>query len=252
MSKQDPLFIGWSADMPRVDRRFMLGLGAGLVGLGAGAGALIARAHEGDAGGRWDMGDVRDFSGLLLSEPYPLLRTLELDGTPRTAFLSTSGKSAVRLPQGLAPGPVRVRASLIARDSHAMLALVDDERAIARIEGEPAAALIDWPEQSLGEVMRVGEILDAKCWFGAMRPGFGRTHKACAALCARGGLPLAFCAGDVCTEGGEAPLFLDAAGRAHGRAILPLVADPVLVRGRLVRVGDCVQWRAAPTDIRRL
>lgn len=25
--------------------------------------------------------------------------------------------------------------------------------------------------------MLVGEILDAKCWFGAMRPGYGRIHR---------------------------------------------------------------------------
>jgi hypothetical protein len=112
--------------------------------------------------------------------------------------------------------------------------------------------LADWPERDLGEVMLAGEILDAKCWFGAMRPGFGKTHKACAALCARGGLPLAFCEGPDCGAEHFAPLFVDAQGRAHGRAILPYVGDPLIVtRARKVRIGDVVQLRADLADLQR-
>ena len=86
--------------------------------------------------------------------------------------------------------------------------------------------------------MLAGEILDAKCWFGAMRPGYGKTHKACAALCARGGLPLAFCQLDVCGDGAEAPLLLDQYGRPFGREVLPHIADPVVLNGRLIEAGD--------------
>jgi len=240
--EKDELFVGWSADLPRADRRFLLAASLGLVAVAGGAGALMALAHESAVGGRWD-GELRDWTGLLLAAPYPMLRTLDIDGTPRTAFLATSGKTAVRLPPRLPGQIVRVRASLIARDNHAMLAVADGGDWIAASNAAPRG-LTDWPESVGQTVMLSGEILDAKCWFGAMRPGFGRTHKACAALCARGGLPLAFCTNDVCADGGEAPLLLDAAGRAHGRAILPLVADPVLVRGRLVQVGDVTQLRA--------
>ncbi len=252
MSKdgKDPMFIGWSKEVPRTDRRFLLAASLGLVTTAGGVGALMGMAHESAAGGRWE-GEARDWTGLVLDAPYPMLRTRDIDGTPRTAFLVTTGKTAVRLPPGLPGQFVRVRASLIARDRHAMLAVADGEDWIAASHAAPEG-LSDWPESDGQPVMLSGEILDAKCWFGAMRPGFGRTHKACAALCARGGLPLAFCTGDVCAEGGEAPLLLDASGRAHGREILPLVADPVLVRGRVVQVGDVSQLRADIASIRRL
>ncbi len=252
MSKddKDSMFIGWSAEVPRADRRFLLAASLGLVAAAGGAGALMGVAHESVVGGRWD-GELRDWTGLVLGAPYPMLRTRDIDGTPRTAFLATMGKTAVRLPSGLSGQVVRVRASLIARDRHAMLAVADGDGWIAASPAAPEG-LSDWPESGGQAVMLSGEILDAKCWFGAMRPGFGRTHKACAALCARGGLPLAFCTSDVCAEGGEAPLLLDASGRAHGREILPLVADPVLVRGRLVQVGDVSQLRADIAAIRRL
>jgi hypothetical protein len=35
-------------------------------------------------------------------------------------------------------------------------------------------------------------------------------------------------------------------------AVLPWVADPVFVRGRLVRTRDVMQFRAGLADIRRL
>jgi hypothetical protein len=101
-------------------------------------------------------------------------------------------------------------------------------------------------------VLLTSEILDANCWFGAMRPGYGKPHKACAALCARGGLPLALCRIGECGAGTEAPLFLDADGRLHKLDVLPLVADPGFIRGRMVSVGDVMQLRAALADIRRL
>lgn len=252
MSDKNDFFVGWSADAPRADRRFLLAASVGLLGAAVGAGALMARAHDSVTGGQWDQGAVRDWTGVLALTPYPMLRTTDIDGAPRTAFLATSGKTAVRVPDDLAGGLVRVRASLIARDANAMLAAAEDDRWIARAAGAPPPALLDWPEQPGGEVMLSGEILDAKCWFGAMRPGFGRTHKACASLCVRGGLPLAFCAGAICSEGGKALLFLDAAGRPHGPAILPFVADPVVVRGRLVQVGDVTQLRVDPGAISRL
>lgn len=100
--------------------------------------------------------------------------------------------------------------------------------------------------------MLAGEILDAKCWFGAMRPGYGKTHKSCAALCARGGLPLAFCQVGDCANGAQALLFLNEHGQAFDRTILPLVADPVLVEGRLIAAGDVLQVRAPLRAIRRL
>ena len=59
--------------------------------------------------------------------------------------------------------------------------------------------------EPLGEVDLVGEILDSKCWFGAMRPSQGKPHKACASLCIRGGIPPAFFAR---ADGGHGALMI--------------------------------------------
>lgn len=259
MSKrEDELFIGW-ARTPKADRRFMLGAGLALLGGGGGAAAWLARGADPVGTGTWNQGAVKDWFGDLVTAPYPMLRLRNTDGTPRTAFLATSGKLGVQARlKGYPDSEVRVRGSLIARGTQAMIAVVDGPDWIAPVVKDPY--ILDepsyppvwpWTEHDQGEALLTGEILDTKCWFGAMRPSSGKVHKACASLCIRGGLPPAFCANG-CGEGALAPLLLDEHGQAHGPALLPLVADPVQAQGRLVKVGDVLQFRVALGRIRRL
>jgi hypothetical protein len=243
----DDFFIGWREDAPAPTRRFMLGAAVALIGAGGALGAALAMKRERVGDGVWDQGRSVTFSGVLDNDPYPLLRTRDLDGAVRTVFLATSGKSALRPDPTLVGATVAVSGTLIVRGRNAMMAVAAMRPADARAQGVPSPAV-----EERGAALLVGEILDAKCWFGAMRPGYGKTHKACAVLCARGGLPLAFCQQALCGDGADAPLFLDQDGRAFGREILPLVADPVRVEGRLVGVGDVLQLRVPRAAIRRL
>jgi hypothetical protein len=245
------LFIGWSKQMPKPDRRAMLGAA---LSLGIGGGALaagLAKLQDAPGGGEWNQADVRDWSGFLVRSPYPMLRLISADGAEQTALLGSSGKVGLqdRLPKSL-DGFVTLKASPITRGDNLMLAAVDadDWIRLAASDQSPPPLI----EKDLGPVLLTGEILDAKCWFGAMSPGFGKTHKACAALCVHGGLPLTFCAGSDCRTNAKAPLFLNENGAPHGPSILPYAADPVAVEGRLVQVGGLLELRAPISAIRRL
>jgi len=248
MSKDD-FFVGWSAETPRADRRFLLGASLGLIAGGGVLGASLAMNRPPIGDGVWDQGAPRTLSGLLNRTPYPILRTRGLDGDVRTVFLASSGKTAPEIDARYFDRAVDVSGTLITRGRNAMMAVADIE---AVSEDFDAADLGAPPAIDRGPVMLVGEILDAKCWFGAMRPGYGKAHKACAALCARGGLPLAFCQIGACGDSSGAPLLLDERGLAFGRAVLPLVADPVILQGRLTAIGDVLQVRASFNSIRRL
>ncbi|MEQ1819017.1 MAG: hypothetical protein ABL871_10435 [Terricaulis sp.] len=248
MSKDD-FFVGWSAETPRANRRFLLGASLGLIAGGGVLGASLAMNRPPIGDGVWDQGTPRTLRGVLSRSPYPILRTRGLDGEVRTVFLASSGKTAPNIDARSFDRPVDVSGTLIIRGRNAMLAVADIETAS---DGFDTADLAAPAAIDRGPVMLVGEILDAKCWFGAMRPGYGKAHKACAALCARGGLPLAFCQIGACGDGSDAPLLLDENGLAFGRAVLPLVADPVTIQGRLVAVGDVLQLRASFGSIRRL
>lgn len=247
MKSEDELFIGWSATTPRRDRRFLLGAGLALLG-GAGVmGAALGGDPEPMGLGFWDQGKKVSLVGRLSKLPYPTLRTRSLGDDARTVFLATSGKTAPRIDPALDGASGRIDGTLIVRGRNAMIAVEAISRDTAHTDDLAPPDAIDQ-----GPVLMAGEILDAKCWFGAMRPGYGKTHKACAALCAQGGLPLAVCQLGACGNGAEAPLLLDENGRAFGRNILPLVADPVAISGRLFVAGDVTQVRAALSDIRRI
>ena len=79
----------------------------------------------------------------------------------------------------------------------------------------------------------VGEIVDTKCYLGAMKPGRGKPHRDCASLCIRGGIPAALL---VRTENGERHLVhLVSFGRPVGVEVLDFVGQPVEVTGLLRR-----------------
>ena len=248
---EEPMFIGW-ADTPPADRRFFLRAGVGLTVaagvLGYGMAALQPPPGKGD----WDPDAVREWRGIVSAEPYAMLRTQDLGGGPRTALLSCLGKCGVATRIGaLAGKTVVVKGSLIQRGAHSMIAVDEDGdwiRADREATLDPALA---FPAGlPLGEVNLSGEILDSKCWFGAMRPANGKVHKACASLCIRGGIPPAFFARG--SNGQGALMIMTAGGRAHGPGLLSLVADPVRIRGSVQRVGDLLVLDAPLEQIRRL
>ncbi len=250
MSEND-FFIGWADETPRAERRFFLGSGLGLLaGTVAVAGGL-AFWQKSPGLGTWNQGAVREWTGVITGQPYAMLRTLDIDGTPKTALLSCLGKCGVAARVGSLEGQsVVVKGSLIQRGKHAMIAVADGMDWIAP---SPAAQQVDltFPDvEPVGPVTLAGEILDSKCWFGAMRPSEGKVHKACAALCIRGGLPPAFYAKT--TSGESALMIMTDGGLAHGEALLPFVADPVQVSGQARRWGDLLLLDGPVSAITRL
>lgn len=247
----EPLFIGW-AEIPKADRRSFLRAGIGLSTASAAIGFGLAALQQAPGTGQWDPDAVREWRGIASADPYALLRTHDLGGGPRTALLSCLGKCGVAARIGsLAGQPVVVKGSLIQRDRQAMIAVDEAGDWIRRDDAAAADPTLAWPEaQPLGEFTLAGEILDSKCWFGAMRPSEGKVHKACAALCIRGGIPPAFFARGPARQGSL--MIMTTGGRAHGPDLLDLVADPVRVSGRVLRLGDLLLLDAAPAQFVRI
>ncbi len=169
----DDFFIGW-AKTPQIDRRFMMAAGLSVITGTTAVGIGVAARQRPVGPGTWNMGDVREWRGIATSEPYGMLRTLDLDGTERTALLGCQGKCGVSAKIGaLAGKPVVVKGSLIQRGPHAMIAVIDG---MDWIREDPSGNVtgLAFPEpEVLMDVTLNGEILDTKCWFGAMRPAQG-------------------------------------------------------------------------------
>lgn len=249
MSKDD-FFIGW-AKTPDVDRRFMLGAGLSIITGTAAVGIGIAARQRPVGPGTWAMGEVREWRGIAAAEPYGMLRTRDLDGTERTALLACQRKCGVSAKIGaLAGKPVVVKGSLIQRNAHAMIAVIDG---LDWIREDPEGSIdgLAFPDpEPLMQVTLSGEIMDTKCWFGAMRPARGKIHKSCASLCIRGGLPPAFYVRDLQDQ--TALLVMTSGGYGHNTDLLPYVAEPVSITGQVQRFGDLFLLDAPVSAIKRL
>lgn len=248
----DDLFIGW-AKAPPVDRRFLLGAMPLMLAGTAGLGWLVASELDDPGAGRWEQGATHVIEGVLSAKPYPMIRVADAAAPfgMRSVLIVAQGKCTGALKLAEMDGrAVKASGVLIARKDRRMLEV---PLSVNRwLEPLPAARGDAAPPiENLGRARLAGMIMDSKCFFGVMRPGRGKTHKACAALCIRGGVPPSFWARDA--KGRESVLLMtDARGGPLGDAILPLVADPVEAEGEIVRAGDLLQFRADAAEYRRV
>lgn len=258
-SKRDSseeMFIGWGPT-PSVDRRFLLGaLPVGIVAAG-GLSWLRASQLDDPGAGAWLTNATHEVTGRLFTEPYPMIRIAD-PASPfgiRTVLVLAQGKCTSSLKFGSHIGaPVTAAGALIVRKDRQLLEVPPFlEKWLTPHDDvdNPNQALINPQTENLGRFQLAGTIMDTKCFFGVMRPGRGKTHKACASLCIRGGIAPSFWVRD--KKGGESVLLMtDADGGPMPMDILPLVADPVEVSGKIVRVGDLLQLRADPDAFRRV
>ncbi|MBI5862989.1 MAG: hypothetical protein HZB38_00470 [Planctomycetes bacterium] len=203
--------------------------------------------------------------GRIGATPYPHVCVLSkrADHPIETILLVSEGKhGGGERVAALAGQIARVRGTIVERDGIRLLELADDELleradSLSPADAADLAASETNPRRdSLGRVTLQGEIIDPKCYSGAMKPGEGKAHKECATLCIAGGIPPMFVTLDAA---GKRSYFLltDPAGRAlEGRVlheqVLPFVADAVEISGELEMRDDLALLRIDPTSIRRL
>jgi hypothetical protein len=242
MSPNDDFFIGYEKVPERLGSQ-LTGIASALGLLAVGSAAVLAVGHARLQGGAFAFGDPRPLSGIVATTPYPAIQ-LDTDDTGRAALLVAQGKHGLSL--AAASGQrIRLDGARIARGDAVMLEVVPDS--VMKLDGgnssnaESAAAT---------EVTVTGEIVDSKCFLGVMVPGDGTTHRDCASLCIRGGIPPALLVRDRAGRSVLVLLTSDAPDRLRGRAV-SLAGSAVEVSGRLTRRGgwfvlesDPAAWRS--------
>ena len=250
---RDPHFIGW-LPMPRAYARFLTPVAAGLVVASAVAAALIARGQRSPGDGRWDDDQTKTFTGIVYSEPYAMIRVpgAQPGDPPATMLLVEEGKFGAKDRVRPFDGrQVRVTGTLLTREGWRMLELPPGEDGLrpADVSGTELARLRRPPPRLLGRVTLRGEIVDSKCYLGAMKPGGGRTHRACAVLCLKGGIPPLFVSRSASTD----PSVYLLAGEDLGPvadSLLDLAGLPVVVEADVDRIDDVAVLRLAPRNAR--
>ncbi len=266
--RHDGFYVGYVDETPAGVSRFARRVAVGLVLLAAVLGAVLALLLERFDEGVFEYGTVRDYEGEMFVDPHP--RLLTADGPAEGYLLVGVGKQALDVngepSPPWTPSPSRktgVSGTLIRNPEAAMLevhalelpegaaqagsgvessarAIPETEESPTDVESADTEPGADPAPDAATNVIRVhghtllGEIVDTKCYLGAMKPGRGKPHRDCASLCIRGGIPAALL---VRTEGGERHLvhLLNPQGRPLGRELLEWVGEPVEVWGTLRR-----------------
>jgi hypothetical protein len=237
--RDDPFFIGW-LPVPRANRVYQLGIAIFAVQIALATALLFAGRQSSPGAGVWD-DTPQTVEGVVYASPYPMIRVRgEL---VRTILLVTTGKlgAAARV-QPFDGRSVRVTGTMLHRDGRHMMELADGDDGVQPTSMSEAEfrTLCRGEPIDLGEVTLVGEIVDSKCYLGGMKPGAGKTHKGCAVLCLRGGVP------PMLVTRGSYYLVIGPDGGPAGEAILPFVGDPIRVTGRAQRLNDLLILRLDP------
>lgn len=276
---REEFYVGYLDAMPpRHARRVRT-----FIGLVAAAALLVSAgtvALQHDPGGAVWEDSPATLTGRFFAEPYPAIfidperpgdaarRVLlvgvgkcgafEPEGTcgligpsrPDAAARAAARRSAMAMFEGQV---VRATGTMLRRDGRLMLELSEGQRAVvAAPEVAQAPLHLAPPAPPAGPISArlTGEVVDAKCYLGAMKPGYGKVHRACAVRCISGGIPPVLIAAE---PDGSVSYYLlaDELGLAATAEVLPFVGDTVEVAGTIASGGDLPVLRMQRATITR-
>jgi hypothetical protein len=250
----DEFFVGYVDGVPPRTRRFLAAwIAVALFGAIAIAGSAAAVQND-SRPGTFEFGTVRPFAGWIERVPHPVLVVPHPGGQGAASryLLSAFGKQGAdalfETGEASAESWYELKGTLVHRDG---VTMVEVATGSVRSTSTPDGAVRPRSDfEDLGTVTRRGEIVDSKCYLGVMKPANAKSHRACAVRCISGGVPPVLLERDA---RGYATYYLlvDENGGAVNDRVLPLVALPVTVTGRLERQGDLLVLRCDPATIRR-
>ncbi len=261
---QQNFYIGWQEKAPtpyaRAVKRFV-GMAVILVLLTA---TLLVLTQRGFVDSVFELGKLSTHEGILVKAPVPMLKVpagSKANGTPlyNSMLLVGFGKFGAEATlaeieeaqeQDLGGKMIKLEGTLIHYQGKKALELTKGVNAFVSFSEDK----VDYQKQkiSFGLVRFRGEILDAKCALGVMKPGYGKPHRSCAVRCISGGIPPIL---RVTKKTGEANycIVVMENGQPANEELLTFVADQVQLCGRLEQQDDWLVLYTDPkSDIYRL
>ena len=241
--RPDDFYVGYLRTPLRAIRAAAW-LAVALVLAADGAALLLYRLQRDPAQGRWNEAGEVAITGTLIARPYPIVEVAGAAGErPRVVLLVSEGKAGA--PPGAAAldgKPVTVHGYEILRDELTVLQLSRDPVAAE-------AAALPLAPRAVGPRTLTGEIVDAKCYLGAMNPGEGKVHKDCASLCLLGGIPPLFVTRDTAGKT-HYRLLADAQGGPIAEAAAARAGEFITLSGTLLELGGIELFAVDPAALR--
>ena len=244
---QEPFFLGWGK-VPKALRLFLVNFAVFTV-IGFGVLSYLTSSTQTDTGSGAFMGRT-EVIGVLQEHPYPILHVIESRHFEKgdTILLSGPGKrGAIDQAEGLDGKIVQANGVRLDRGDLRGMQLRNGKRGLKLAEDQNQSLEIN--VEPLGRWRLQGEVCDGKCLGGAMRPGNGLAHRACANLCLLGDVaPVFVSAGPI--DGSEFFLMSNSKGDVVTQDLLDFTALPVEVEGEVERHGKMLVFKIAPDTMK--
>jgi hypothetical protein len=235
MKESDPkkFFIGWAPDWNEGWEGFHRNV-VRLIGiLVIGFSAMMVFLQPSYKDSSFDFPNLSQVAGILFKHPVPHI-VAEDEAYLLTGFGKFGASDDIRVveeeyginTEGMA---VEISGTRINYDNHTLYELTLGKASLEIQAGIDTVA--QNMVHSVGDsVFITGEIIDPKCFFGAMNPANGKIHRSCAIRCLSGGIPAVFAASHE-----QAPttyyIITDKEGNSVNQWLIPYVGEPVSIRG---------------------
>ena len=204
----------------------------------------------------FELGTIKEFTGIYFEKPFPVL-FLDEKQVPKEfnphAMLVGYGKSgaigiirSIERYQGALSGKkIKIHGTLIYGDGRILIELTKKENSLLNILEHKQKHNRTSSQSKKAELQ--GEILDPKCWFGAMKPAEGKVHKSCAIRCISGGIPPVFRTND----GGKNTYYVlkGENGEDINKEILQYIGESVLISGKIFNQNG---WHIAKINPKKI
>lgn len=214
---------------------------------------LLVQFQRGFISSTYDYANLSELTGALITDPFPALQVKINDAHGneilQTIPLVAFGKKGVQ--EELASKGLDVSSPSLDISVVGNLIFYDGKTLMEVKEwGESAenSNSLEAPKVIQSNVSVTGEILDAKCFFGVMKPAYGKPHRSCAARCLSGGISPVLSIHD---PSGQQHYYL-ITGPDHlpiNAYLLPSVAQIVTLQGTILQYQD---WEVLQLDQKTL
>lgn len=246
-SMRDDFYVGY-LPTPRSHARAILVIIPSLMIVGGLATVLIASLQRDPGRAVWQA-EVQSFTGTFIASPVPMLVVQQQDGSQQGMLIVEEGKHGAQQRSKVWDGrAVTIRGRVLTRDQRTIIELINADDAVQPANQPPVNVQ---RESNLNQAVTLrGEIIDSKCYHGAMKPGDGKGHKACATLCVRNGIP-AMLASDDGRGGIVLRLIVGSAGKLD-EDTLSKVGEMVEMSGVVSRVAGIEVVTIDPGAVKRV
>jgi nitrite reductase/ring-hydroxylating ferredoxin subunit len=184
-------------------------------------------------------GEIAEYTGIVNNTPFPHIlftKSKDVFGNPKKEVLPLVNAWKFGADTLISKWckknsncSATIKGTIISRDGISAMELSDEENSFSP-SNNPSIS-IQSSLKLIGQVSLKGEIIDPKCYLGAMNPGEGKPHRSCAIRCISGGImPMV-----TYLENNEKKyaVILGIHGEKINSKILDFVAEPVQIGGTL-------------------